>query len=126
MSTSVAIGAAFVLSEKLLGGVISEQESIITLNAVTPVQVCTNNPDRVGLVIQNVGSNQATIAISASQAIAFNGIQLVGSSGVVSLIVRDDFTLTTRQWWGACQSGPGTLYVLEVFRINIKPEVQQP
>jgi hypothetical protein len=116
-------GAARYWVETQLGSPTREIES--NPNILTSVtQIVNNNPDRVGLIIVNMGANDVFIGLTNTVSTS-NGIRIVANGGNVTMTVRDDFTLPARAWIGIGSGGASLMYALEeVADINLQPEQQ--
>ena len=109
------MGAALDFTVKQLGGLVLEQESNPSIST-SPVVVVPNNPDRVALVMVNLGAGNVFVSL-ANVPSASAGIFLGASGGSVTLNVRDDMTLPSRQWSAICPAGgPSVLEVIEYIR----------
>ena len=117
MSRPFAIGAAMQFTEKELGGPVVETENVVAVDS-TPVRLVAGNGDRVGLVVINLGAANAYVALSSVPSSSL-GLLLGSTGGNMALTVRDDFTLTSREWWAVVPAGgPCNLYVLEYSRFT--------
>jgi hypothetical protein len=108
-------GAAYAWTENELGGGLRIIDSVLTVinNGSFLIQ---GNPDRVALVAINFGPGQVAIAFS-DQGTSGNGILLTGAGAIMSLTLRDDFTLASLPMW--CQTGTSaTLYVIEYSKVR--------
>jgi len=108
------MGAARAFTNVALGGPTYEQESTITVQ-LTTTQLVKNNPDRVGLVIVNLGG-QIVYCDITNQVSSAQGILLSASGGNFALNVRDDFTLASREWDAVATVGTSVVYILEIIR----------
>lgn len=114
-------GAARWWTENQFGGPTRENETN-PLIGTTATRVIGNNPDRVGLIIVNLGANDVYIALNNSVSTT-NGIKLPAAGGNVTMTVRDDFTLPAREWDGIGNGGTSLLYVLEEIQdLTLQPE----
>jgi hypothetical protein len=115
--SSPAIGAALQYAIDQLGGPLVENDSNPTVgNAVN--NFINGNGDRVGLVIVNLGANDLFISIDSGVS-STNGIKLAALGGNVTLNLIDDLTLPTRAWYGIAPTGNTSVFVLEMFRVNL-------
>lgn len=114
---AVAVGAAQSFIEGEFGGPTTEKETTLATSA-TFKSSCANDPDRVGLVIINLGIQAVYLGLDATVS-ATKGIFLAASGGSVSMNVRDDFTLSTREWFVISPSGASSIYVLETRRFSL-------
>lgn len=114
-------GAARWWTENQFGGPTRENETNPNIQTTATI-VVKNNPDRVGLIIVNLGANDVYIALNNGVS-STNGIKLPASGGNVTMTVRDDFTLPAREWDGIGNGGASLVYVLEEIQdINLQPE----
>lgn len=118
-TTKLFPGAARAFTEAALGGPCTEIETNPTIQA-TVTNVVNNSPDRVGLVIINLGANDVYIAMNAGVSNT-NGLKLPANGGSVSMNVRDDFVIPSRQWFGIANGGASTIYCLEEVRTIYTP-----
>lgn len=117
MTTPTPIfGAARRYTEQLLGGPTTEQESNPTVGAAVS-QLVAQNPDRVGLLVMNVGT-QILYIKTAYDVSSTNGLELSPGGGSVSFNVRDDFTLPAREFAAISPSGNTNVYVLEEIALT--------
>jgi hypothetical protein len=118
----VFVGAALDYWRKQFGGLATENENTVSVNTAVLTAI-NGNGDRLGLLLMNLGAANLFVAVSSSVSASF-GILLGANGGFVSLNVRDDFTMQTRQWYAVCPSGgPSTLYTLELTRTGSTPLV---
>lgn len=113
-SPSIALGAALEFTQEELGGPCTENESFPVCQT-TSTSLVNGNGDRVGLIIINLGANTVNVSVSSSVT-ANTGITLPPAGGSISMTVRDDFTLPSRNWWGIATGGTSQVYVLEIAR----------
>lgn len=114
-------GAARFITEQRLGGPTRNIPGggTVTTSVTTLVN---NNPDRVGLLIVNLGSVDIFAWIDNSVS-ASKGVRLTANGGFVSLDVNDDFTLPAEQWIGITSSGSAAFATLElVSDVVLAPE----
>lgn len=111
-------GAALTFVQNFLGYLVNEVESFPTIPASSPTSpFLASNGDRVGLLIANTGLNNAFIGLGPTVGSNF-GFLLVANGGAIAFNVRDDFTLTTRAWWGASIGASNIFYVLELIGVK--------
>lgn len=109
------MGAALDFVIASWGGLVLEQETNPTIST-TPSVVVPNNPDRVALVVLNIGAGTVFMSLSNTPS-ANAGIFLGANGGAVTMNVRDDGTLPSRQWSAVCPTGgPLVLEVIEYIR----------
>ena len=115
-------GAALSWVQVNLGWLVDEVESFPGIPTSAPTApFLPQNADRLALVMFNLGLNNLFVALNPNVNNT-SGILLTANGGAVSLNVRDDFTLTTRAWFGISVTAPGTLYVLEIIgRVKLPP-----
>jgi hypothetical protein len=109
-------GAAMQYAEQILGGPLFEIDSNPTANSPVAVMV-DGNGDRVALVVINLGAQIVQIGLTGDLGPS-KGIVVGPSGGSVSMILRDDYTLVTRRWYMFSNTGPSSLYVLELVRFG--------
>lgn len=114
MTPTYSTSAALLFTEQELGGPCLEQDSQVAVTT-TPSIILQGNGDRVGLLMINLGVNNVFISLDSSVA-SNNGIQLASGGGLISMNVRDDFTLPSRAWYGLAITGAVFMYVLEIIR----------
>jgi len=111
------MGAALDFIKAQLGGFIQEVEAT-TATAAASALVLKNDPDAVAVTFVNFGAFDIFLAL-AQNAPANSGIRLTANGGSVSLAVRDDATLPTREWYAASPGGVSSLYSLRL-RLDTK------
>jgi hypothetical protein len=112
-------GATLTFLQSFLGYILREVETTPSIST-TAVQILTQNGDRLGFVVANTSTQTVTIGLSAAVT-ATAGIMLNAQTGVISVIVRDDFTLCSHEWWAIAGAGPQAIYVLEIIGIKALP-----
>lgn len=117
-------GAARWFTDQQLGGPALEKESSVNVLSTLSV-VIGSNPDRVGLIMINQGAQDAFIALTPAVSTSF-GIKLFANGGSVTMQVRDDFTLPSRQWYGFGNGGAVSIYVLEQISETVTPASEKP
>jgi hypothetical protein len=113
--TKTTYGAARTYTEQQLGGPVTEIETV-TAASTAAAKLLSNSPDRVGLVIMNLGSTNVFVSL-ASNPSANLGILLAPNGGSISLTVKDDFTLCSREWYFSSASATPNVYTLEYVRV---------
>lgn len=108
-------GAARRYSEQVLGGPTNETDKTVSLASAG--RIVEFNPDRVGLIIVNLGSADLMVAPDSGVSSTF-GVRLGANGGNTSLNVTEDFTLVAHDWWGFPLSGTVTVYVIEYVRFS--------
>src|SRR4051794_25211153 len=111
MKNDINIGAALKYWRDIFGGTAVENENTVSVST-TVTNAINGNGDRLGLLIMNLGSANVFVGISSGISANF-GTLLGANGGFISLNVRDDFTLQTRNWSAICPSGgPSIIYTL--------------
>lgn len=117
----VKYGAALTYVQNLLGYIIDERDQTQGVAAATPTSpFVSQNGDRVGLLVANVGLQTVFIALSSAVGSA-NGFQLQPNGGAIAFDARTDFTLTTRAWWAFATPSPSSIYILELIGVRALP-----
>lgn len=117
MADILSTSAALRYTEKELGGPCTENETSPVVTSAPGQLVAQGNGDRVGLIFMNLGGNAAYISLSSSPS-STNGIICQIFGGVITMNVRDDFTLPSRAWYAATAASSTILYVLEITRFK--------
>jgi hypothetical protein len=107
-------GAALQFTVGELGGPTVETESY-PVAQLTATDLVIGNGDRCGLFAINLGANPVYISVLPTVS-ATSGILLSANGGLVSLNVRDDFTMPSRNWKMIATGGTSQMYVLELAR----------
>jgi hypothetical protein len=79
----------------------------------TPTLILHNNPDRLGWIIINQGTNDAYLGFKASIT-AGTGIPLKAGGGQVIIFYEEDLILPEYEVWGISETGNTTVWVLEI------------
>ena len=82
------------------------------LGAAVALQICTNHPDRLQVIIMNMGVNNVYIGFTSAVAIT-NGLLLAANGGMLQFTAPDDGDLPSRQLWAIAAAGAPTIYVIE-------------
>lgn len=90
-----------------------ENPKAVTLVTATAQVVLSNNPNRFGFIIVNLGLNPVYVALT-NQVSATYGIRLDASGGAFSCIWDEDFQMTGWAWWCIAPVGDSAVYSLEV------------
>lgn len=80
--------------------------------ALTATRIAKNNPDRVGIIVSNVGSNTIYLG-TGSDVSSTNGIPLF-SGGSISMKYDQDFESLGEEIWGIASVAASTVYVREL------------
>ena len=111
----VRTGAAREYVNAHFGGPTYEVESNPTISTTVSI-LAKANPDRVGLVIFNLGANDVFFAFNNAVSIT-NGVKIANSGAGVSLDVTEDFTLVAREFDAISAAATSACYVLEIIRL---------
>lgn len=109
-------GAAAQYIAKEYGGSFEEQDGTISV-ATAATKIVDNNPDALALVMINLGANTVYVAPNNKPS-STAGIRLDANGGNVSMIVRNDLTLPSRQWYGIADTAASDVYYVRVQRFN--------
>jgi hypothetical protein len=82
----------------------------------TVTQLCSNNPNRVGLTFLNLGAASVFIYIDNTVGVG-KGLLVSANGGSVALDWRTDFTLISNDWYGISPGGPSNLQVIELVTL---------
>lgn len=113
---SIPYGAAQDFTNTQLGGLCDSVDYFVQVQVTTSLAVLAR-PDRVALVIINFGLNIVYVTFSFPQ-FANEGIILNPNGGSLTMTVRDDFTLTGREFYLTANGGVTPVYVVETFRVR--------
>lgn len=109
-----SVGAAQSYIEGVYGGPTEEQDSGASVGT-TATKLLGNDPERLAVTFINLGSEPVYLmyddAVSTTR-----GIVLTTNGGGVSLNVRDDQTLPTREWWALTSTGSSDMVVISTRR----------
>ena len=119
-------GAARWFVEHYVGGPTREIESSIVLTPGVSTTVAISNPDRVGLVFVNNSASTILVVLSSEQSTGNNGIPVSAGGSIISMNVRDDFTLPAREWIAIGGAGIPVLYVLQIVSDIVTMEEPRP
>lgn len=112
-------GAARLYLQQRFGGFFRESESV-PVSAAVAASVVNGHPDRLGLLVVNLGVNTVTLGLDGTIS-ANKGFEIAPGGGGVSFDVDEDFTLVTRQFFAVSPAGNSQLYVLEMIREIASP-----
>jgi hypothetical protein len=108
-------GAALTWTQDEYGYLIHDVESFPFLPFPGgATQIAPGNGDRLGLIIINPSVSEVFVSISSKVSNLF-GILLSANGGSLTMNVRQDMTLPTREWFGIAVGAPVNLYVLEII-----------
>ena len=107
-------GAAAQYIAKEFGGQYEEDDGTVSVQT-SATQIVASDPDTVAITFVNLGANTVYLRPSNEPSITA-GIQIVASGGALSLTVRNDLTLTTREWWGIATTAASDVYFVRVRR----------
>ena len=110
-----SVGAAQSFIEGEYGGPTEEQDIEKSVGSVTPVKILGNDPERLSVVIVNLGTEPVYVMFD-DEVSTSRGIYLAGSGGFVSMDVRNDQTLPTREWFALSSTGTSDVFVISTRR----------
>ena len=113
----IARGACLELTESILGGPITENESFVTVGVTLSNPLIEASADRVGLVFVNQGASDVFIS-TRNDVSTTQGTRLSAAGGSATLKVRDDFTLTARRWYAISGGAGNVVQVIELIRFT--------
>jgi len=105
--------APIVFLRDRFGGDFEESDGVVNVG-IASVRVVENDPEAISLTIVNTGADNVYIAPNNQVSSTF-GI-ILNPGGTVSLSVRDDATLPSREWWALGASAGQTLYYVRLRR----------
>lgn len=109
-------GAAAEFVAKEFGGRFTVNQRVLTVDAGNVV-VAPNDPDRVQLVLLNLGSTSITVSLDKT-AVLGQGILLLDNASLYSVNVRDDAILPALQHSAIGSAPAGSLLVLEIIKVS--------
>lgn len=86
---------------------------LVSQAAITVTKVLSYNPNRLGFVFMNVGSNDIYL-MPTNKPAAGNGIFISGGGGGVGFVWNEDFELVSSEWFAIAIGGVSNIYVHEV------------
>jgi hypothetical protein len=105
-------GAAAQWIAKEYGGNFRVRSRTMTVDAAS-LTVAPNDPDRVALILINVGATSITISFDPT-AVINQGIQLLDNGSLYSVNVRDDLIMPAWAHQAIGSAPGGSLFILEV------------
>lgn len=91
-----------------------ENPKAITAASTTAQLILSNNPNRLGFVITNLGATVCYIGLGNDVTAATKGIRLDANGGSVSMIWDEDFIVVAWAWWIIAASGTPAVYAIEI------------
>ena len=82
----------------------------------TVTKIAMNNPNRLGLIILNLGAYDIYVAPTSDVSLD-KGILLTANGGGISFNLREDFMLPALSWYAIANGGASKVYVLEVIAV---------
>lgn len=79
----------------------------------TATKILNNNPDRLAVVIINLGSNPVYVSVKPDVSTS-KGIRLATNGGGLILNAKDDLELVGYEFWAIADGGSSTIFVMEV------------
>lgn len=117
----VKFGAALTYIQNLLGYIVNEVDQTQGVAAASPTSpFVSQNGDRVGLLVANIGLQNVFIALTPAVGTG-SGFLIVPNGGAIAFNARDDFTLVTRAWWAFATPSPSSIYILELIGVKALP-----
>lgn len=113
---TVPYGAAQDFTNTQLGGLCDSVDYFVTAQVTTSLTIAAR-PDRVALVIINFGLNIVYVTFTFPTA-SNEGVLLNPNGGSLTMTVRDDYTLTAREFYLTSNGGPSPVYVVETYRVR--------
>ncbi|MBA7618501.1 hypothetical protein ES703_25828 [subsurface metagenome] len=80
----------------------------------TATLVLSNNPDRLGWILYNLGANPIFVATKNTVAADTYGGRADANGGFVSMIWDEDFHATGWAIWAIAKTGASKIWVLEI------------
>lgn len=109
-------GAALEFLEQEFRGPVFDDETDVAV-AVTVGEAIRANPDRLMVTFVNLGANVVIISTRSNPS-SGRGYYLAANGGTISMSVRDDGTLPTRQFNAIALVGASTLSISWVQRLR--------
>lgn len=106
----MAIG---VIERELGAGTRTVVNPVTNTVTTSPTQLARNNPNRIFLLITNLGSVDIYVGFDM-QVSSSRGIRVPNSGGVFSLAWQEDYELTFSPVYAISSSGSVTVYVVEL------------
>lgn len=100
------------LQEQLGVKTTSRENPMVEEVLTTITQIVPGNPQRLALVIINLGTSSVYVSMNNNPSAA-NGIYLGANGGYMSLNWKDDFELVSRTWYGIAIGANSDCYTLE-------------
>jgi len=86
--------------------------------STTPIQIVKRNPNRAGLLIQNIGSYNVYIGLKPDVS-PTNGLLLMSNGGSLSVYWKEDGYLVTEEYWAVAPAST-RLYIQELIIVSEK------
>lgn len=103
----------------LFGGDFEESDGEVTVDT-TATRVVKSDPEAISLTIVNLGSQDAYLK-AANDPSNTSGFLVAASGGNLSVNVRDDATLPSKEWFAVVTTGTTDLYFTRVRRYAAVP-----
>jgi len=87
-------------------------ETGVVAVGTTATKLCSNNPNRIGLSFQNLGSGNIYVYLDNTVS-ANKGRLIAGGGGSLDFDWRVDTTLISNDWYGMAPGGVTNLQVIE-------------
>jgi len=105
------------LIQEKFGGRVVPRTSIKTIETGKSVEVVKDNPNRVGLLIQNIGSYSIYMNIE-NPATVGGGLLLLSNGGTYSINWEEDGILPCKSHHAIASGGNSTVIVIELILIR--------
>lgn len=92
------------------------QNPKVTQVETSITQIVSYNPNRLGLLLTNLGANTVWVAPDNSVSTT-KGVRLVPAGGTLTLKWDTDFELVASEWYGIASGAASEFYALEVVSI---------
>ena len=113
----VSVGAAQSFIEGEFGGPTEEIDVEVSVGT-TATKIVENDPDALALTLINLGSETAWVMFD-NKVSTTRGIQLDAGGGVVSLVIRDDQALPTREWYAITSTATTDIFAIRTRRFAL-------
>lgn len=108
------MGAALEFAERTFGGNLTEREDTVAVG-VAQVNAVVGDPDRVGLVITNIGTTNITLSYNSPVTLG-QGMLLLGNGSVFDSRVAFDGSVVALPIFAIGNVAGGSIRVVEIIR----------
>lgn len=116
---AASLGAALDDLQRRFGGRFTVKETVADVDINAP-EIVGGNPERICLVICNLGTADTYLSVGQTGAFAGRGIRLPGGGGTFAINLNDDGLLVTLPWHGFNAAGEN-VFVQQVWRDTLTP-----